>query len=154
MVLKQCAAFPYSRTQEAYEEAAECVVTYRDICQEAKQTIIQIHNAREQYRDREERIVLAEQNIDEAFVQKRKQAARVDQYTVQIQQIEEYMNSPEIIQKAARLKTIREKLNSIETEREKLGQRLAVLQNKMQSYMDTIPGKRSSFATLFWKRRV
>ena len=35
MVLKQCAAFPYSRTQEAYEEAAECVVTYRDICQEA-----------------------------------------------------------------------------------------------------------------------
>ena len=148
MVLKQCAAFPYSRTQEAYEEAAECVVTYRDICQEAKQTIIQIHNAREQYRDREERIVLAEQNIDEAFVQKRKQAARVDQYTVQIQQIEEYMNSPEIIQKAARLKTIREKLNSIETEREKLGQRLAVLQNKMQSYMDTIPGKKEQLRNL------
>ena len=78
-------------------------MTYRDICQEAKQTIIQIQNAREQYRDREERIALAEQNIDEAFVQKRKQAVRVNQYTVQIQQIEEYMNSPEIIQKAARL---------------------------------------------------
>ena len=148
MVLKQCAAFPYSRTQEAYEEVAECVVIYRDICQEAKQTIIQIHNAREQYHDREERIALAEQNMDEAFVQKRKQAARVDQYTVQIRQIEAYMNSPEIIQKAARLKTIREKLNSIEKERENLGQRLAVLQNKMQSYMDMIPGKKEQLRKL------
>ena len=58
------------------------------------------------------------------------------------------MNSPEIIQKAARMKTIREKLNSIETEREKLGQRLAVLQNKMQSYMDTIPGKKEQLRNL------
>lgn len=148
MVLKQCTAFPYSRTQEAYEEAAESAVTYRDICQDAKQTIMQIHTAREQYHDREERIALAEQNMDEAFGQKRKQAALVKQYTVQIQQIEAYLNSPEMIRKAERLKAIREKLDEIEKEREKLGQTLAVLQNEMQSYTDMIPKKKEQLRKL------
>lgn len=148
MVLKQCASFPYSRTQEAYEEVAESVGMYRDICQDAKQTIVQIQNARYQYRDRKERIDQAEQNMDEAFVQKRKQAALVKQYTIQIQQIEAYLNSPEMIQKADRLKEIREKLDEIEKERENLGQTLAVLQNKMQSYTDMIPKKKEQIRKL------
>ena len=56
--------------------------------------------------------------MDDAFVEKRFCSTKMKEYDIQISQYEEYLNSPEMKEKALRLKALREKLGNITREKE------------------------------------
>lgn len=95
MMLKQSKPFPYARTEEAYEAVSGAVDDYQRIWQEVRGKLLQLGTERSNCRNREEQIALAEQAMDDAFVEKRTCSTRVKECEIQIKQYEDYLNRPE-----------------------------------------------------------
>lgn len=138
-MLQQCRAFPYARTREAYEEAGDAMEEYQRIWQEVRGTLLQLGTERSNCRYKEEQIADHEQAMDEAFVEKRTCSTRVKECEIQIQQYEDYLNQPEIVEKANRLKEIREELERIKEECDQLSRDLVRLDERLSSLLESEP---------------
>ncbi len=138
-VLQKCKAFPYGRTVEAYDEVLDAVYEYQHIWQEVRQLLLQISTERANIRDKEDRRESVEQELDTAFVEKRGYATKSKECEIQIQQLEEYLESPEIKEKAARLKKISADLTKSQKESNECESRLAVLTDRLQHVLQQLP---------------
>lgn len=144
VVLQQCRPFPYGRTEEAYEEAGEALEEYVRIWQELRQNLLLSQSERSNYAGEEERIARLEESMDDAFVEERGCTTNVKKYEIQISQLEEYQQRPEIVERANRLKQIREELGKIEEEREKLKEELAVLSERLRIFLEENPKRKEN----------
>lgn len=138
-MLQQCRTFPYARTREAYEEVSDAIEEYQRIWQEVRGNLLQLGTERSNCRYKEEQIADHEQAMDEAFVEKRTYSTRVKELEIQIQQYEDYLNQPEIVEKANRLKEIREELERINEECSQLSQDLVRLDERIQNLLESEP---------------
>lgn len=123
-MLKQCRPFPYGRTLEGYEEAIDALEEYRRIWLEIAQRLFFIDTERGNCLDRRERIEQGEQELDNAFVEKRNYSTRRKELELQIGQYEDYLNRPDIVEKANRLKELSGVLDQIRKESEQLNRDL------------------------------
>ena len=139
IVMQQCRPFPYGRTEEAYEEAAEALEEYVHILQELRQNLLQIRAERSNHMTEEDRIARLEEILDDAFVEKRGHTTNIKKYELQISQLEEYLNRPDIVEKASRLKQLREELKEIEAERETRKEELAALSERLRVLLEDNP---------------
>ena len=138
-MLKLCKPFPYGRTLGAYEEVSEAIEEYRNIWQEVRSVLQQISTERINYTAKEDRIAEQNQEMDEAFREKRNYSTKVKEFDILVKQYEAYLNSPEIKEKAERLKEIREALFRMNEECNVLNQTLAVLADRLQGIMESEP---------------
>lgn len=138
-VLQLCRPFPYGRTRAAYDEACAALEEYRRIWQGVREELGQIETARLSCVDKEDQAARGEQDLDDAFVEKRRCGTNVKEYEIQIRQYEEYLNRPDIVEKANRLKQIKAELESMSEEYGKLREDLVRLDERWQALLESEP---------------
>lgn len=143
-VLTRCRPFPYGRTEEAYEEAMDALETYGRIWQEVRQNLWKLKAERSSRRAEEDRMEQDEMRMDEAFAEKRGCSTKGKEWEIRIRQLEEYINQPEIREKAERLKTLKGELADIDTERETLNRELAALAERLRALLQEEPKRKES----------
>lgn len=139
IMLKQCKPFPYARTEEAYEEVDDAVEEYMRIWQEMRGKLLQLGAERSNCRNKEEKITLEKQAIDDAFVEKRTYSIRVKECDVQIRQYTDYLNRPENVEKAKRLKEIKDELIRLDDDCTHLHDELVRLDERIRSLLESEP---------------
>ena len=138
-MLQKCKPFPYGRTEEAYEEVSDAIEEYRRVWQEVRAELLQIRAERVNCLDKEDQIARDEQAMDDAFVEKRNYSTKVKEYEIQIRQYEEYLSRPEIVEKANRLKQLKEELDRMNKECSEIGNTLVRLEERMKNLLDSLP---------------
>ena len=141
-MLQKCKGLPYGRTEEAYEEAADAAEAVYGIWQEIRQLLLQIMSQKSAGVAKQEMIERDTEQQDEAYVEKRGCSMKVKEVQIQIDQFEEYLNSPEIVEKANRLKKLREELRRISEESNQLNRELAVLEAECERIQAEMPEKK------------
>jgi len=83
-----------------------------------------------------------EQIMDDAFVEKRSCRTKLKEYDIQISQYEEYLNRPEIREKAQRLKELRKEIDNINARVDELKEERIRSDQKLQNLMEAEPKKK------------
>lgn len=143
-MLQKCKPFPYGRTEEAYEEANDALEEYSRIWQEIRQAMLQLQTAQENLRTEKDRNVQSEQLMDDAFAEKRSWSTKEKESEIQIRQFEEYLNRPEIAEKADRLKQLKKELEEIGTECDALKEELVILGERLRVILEDEPKRKES----------
>lgn len=143
-MLQKCKPFPYGRTEEAYEEANDALEEYSRIWQEIRQAMLQLQTAQENLRTEKDRMVQSEQLMDDAFAEKRSWSTKEKESEIQIRQFEEYLNRPEIAEKADRLKQLKKELEEIGTECDALKEELVILGERLRVILEDEPKRKES----------
>lgn len=141
-MLQNCKSLPYGRTEEAYEEAADAAEAVYGIWQEIRQLLLQIMTQKSAVTVKQEIMERDAEQQDEAYVEKRGYRMKVREAQIQIDQFEEYLNSPEIVEKAKRLKKLQEELRKISEESSQLDRELAVLEAECERIRAEMPEKK------------
>lgn len=144
IMLQKCKSFPYGRTEETYEEVSDAIQEYRSIWQEVRTELLQLRAERVNCLDKEDQIARDEQALDDAFVEKRNYSTKVKECDIQIRQYEEYLSRPEMVEKANRLKQIREELDRMNAECSKTNNSLVRLDERLKNLLDLIPEQKES----------
>ena len=134
---------PYGRTAEAYEEACNAVEEYGRIWQSTRQELLHINTEQISCLDRKERIEQYQENQEEAFTEKRTYSTRAKACEIQIRQLEEYLKSPELLEKANRLKQVKEELAQINGKLEDLKILGVTLKERLQTLQKELPEQRT-----------
>lgn len=138
-VLQACKPFPYGRTEHAYREAMDALEAYRSICQEISQCLLKLENEKEAGMTQKEAIEEYQVRMDDAFLERDKYSTKVRQSDIQIRQYEEYLNRPDVVEKANRLKKLWEELALITEESGALREELAVLKADRERLLKSEP---------------
>ena len=141
-MLQKCKEFPYGRTEDAYDEVLEAAEEYRHIWQEIRGSLLQIATEKNNAALKREAAERDEQQMDDAFVEKRGYGLKIQEFDIQIRQYEEYLNRPDVAEKANRLKVLREELKQIDAEVISLREDLAVLLERWQRLEHEEPEKK------------
>lgn len=141
-MLQKCKEFPYGRTEDAYDEVLEAAEEYRHIWQEIRGSLLQIETEKNNAALKREAAERDEQQMDDAFVEKRGYGLKIQEFDIQIRQYEEYLNRPDVAEKANRLKVLREELKQIDAEAISLREDLAVLLERWQRLEHEKPEKK------------
>ena len=131
VMLKKCTPFPYGRTEKAYEEALDAAGEYRRIWQEIRQNVLQMATEQNNAALKRDAMERDEQQLDDAFVEKRGYTTKRKECEIQIRQYEDYLSRPDIAEKANRLKELREELKQIERDTASLREGLAVFADRL-----------------------
>lgn len=135
-MLQCCKTLPYGRTGKDYEAAEEAMRDYRTLWHEACGILQQMQNLTSQImseRDRKER---EEELAETAYEARRDCQKRMAEADVLIKQYEEYLNSPEVKEKAKQLAEIRDIMDRLDNEDRKLGERLAVVSSDLAKILE------------------
>ena len=143
-VIQKCKPFPYKRTQEAYNEVMDALEEYSTIWQEVRQLLLRLCTEKENLISEKERLSVNEGLMDEAFVEKRGWSTKEKECDIQIKQLEEFLNRPEIVEKADRLRRINNELGEIGRENDRLKTDLATLNERLRVILEAEPGLRES----------
>ncbi len=147
-VLKVCKALPYSRTAEAYEEACKAVEEYIRIWQRVRQELLYLHTEHSRCMDKTEQLERLNENLDEAFAEKRTYHTRGKECEIQIRQMEEYLNSPERVEKAKRLNQLKAELKQINETLVALKIQEAELGGILQTLLKDLPEQKEKLQEL------
>ena len=112
-VLKLCKMLPYERTTEAYEEVCGAVEEYGRIWQSIRRELLHMQTEQISCLDKKGRIDQYNDDLEEAFTEKRAYSTRAKACEIRIRQLEEYLRSPELLEKANRLKQVKDELEQI-----------------------------------------
>lgn len=141
-VLQKCKPFPYGRTAEAYGEADRAAQDYGSIWNEVRQKLLYLENERRNDHMEEELNAQAEDMLDAALGEKHSCSVKVRECDVRIRQCEEYLNRPDIAEKAARLNRLKQDLEKIGGEAEELKTALARLEERLERLLENEPGQK------------
>ena len=147
-VLKACGMLPYSRTVEAYEKACDAAEEYAGIWQDIRWELFYIQTEQSGCMDKQEQIERANEDLDAAFTEKRTYSTRAKEYEIQIRQLEEYLNSPERVEKAKRLNRLKEELKQINQKLEDLRLYVAKLEERLQTLLKDLPEQKEKLQGL------
>ena len=142
-MLQKCKAFPYGRTEDAYEEARDAAEEYQRIWQDIRQNLLQIITDKSSCESKQDAIARDEQQMDDAFIEQRNYITKRKEVEIQIRQLEEYLNRPDIAEKANRLKQLWEELRKIKDQINDIGKDLAVLADRLERMQKEEPDKRA-----------
>ena len=118
-VLQKCRSFPYGRTEKEYVEVLNTLEEYQHLWQECRELLLKLETERSRLVTGQEYLERDEQGMDDAFVDKRSCGTRIKECEIRIRQYEEYLNRPEIAEKARRLKQLQSEIKRTE-EQEKV----------------------------------
>lgn len=142
-VLKVCKQLPYSRTVEAYEEAINAAEEYGRLWQCIRQELLHIQTEHSSCMDKKEQIERSNENLDAAFAEKRVYSTKAKEYEIQIRQLEEYLNSPERVEKTKRLNQVKDELKQINEKLSNLQSDMAKQEGMLQVWRKDLPEQKA-----------
>ncbi len=113
-MLRLCRQLPYGRTEAEYGEALDCLNDYGRAWRSCRELKKEIGWAVENILQQKERIDQDSQSLDDALREKGRYGAMAEECAARIAQCEEYLNRPEIREKARRLGELGEELKALE----------------------------------------
>lgn len=141
-MLQKCKVFPYGRTKEEYQEVLDTIEEYMHVWQNCMELLLKIETERSSLRTGQDYLEQDEQSLDDAFVDQRNCNTKIKECEIRIQQYEEYLNRPEIVERANRLKALREEIEHISKKTDELKGQNIRLDEKLKHLMETEPQKR------------
>lgn len=138
-MLHHCKGFPYERTEASYEEVSSAIEEYRAVWQNVRDELMHIASGRSSCRMYEDNIDRYEEGRDDAFSEKRQYGTKIKECEIQIRQMEEYLNQPEIVEKAKRLRQIKEELEMVNQEHRDLSDQRVRKDEKLSTLSEKIP---------------
>lgn len=142
-VLKVCKQLPYSRTVEAYEEAINAAEEYGRLWQCIRQELLHIQTEHSSCMDKKEQIERSNENLDAAFAEKRVYSTKAKEYEIQIRQLEEYLNSPERVEKTKRLNQVKDEMKQINEKLSNLQSDMAKQEGMLQVWRKDLPEQKA-----------
>lgn len=121
-MLQKCKTFPYGRTKKEYEDVLSTLEEYRQTWQNCKELLLKLESEKDKYISGRDYLEQDEQIMDDAFVDKRSCVTKMKEYDIQINQYEEILNRPEMVEKAQRLKKLRSELEDIKKQEKNLNE--------------------------------
>lgn len=148
VMLRCCKPFPYGRTEAEYDEVSTLLEEYREVWQRSREILRQIGTDRGNCTMEEDRIGQDEQAMEDAFVEKRRYSTRRKECEIQIRQLEEYLNRPENVERAKRLKELKDELEKITGECKAMGEDLIRLQVRIKEACESEPEQKRQLTRL------
>ncbi len=130
-MLSVCRAFPYGRTAEEYEAALDAADAYQQSLRSLYKLLLRFEKTENDIRTQEELIDREEINIDEADLDRRDAVGKLAELQLKIGQYEEYLNRPEVKEKAQRREALKKEREEIGNRLSEIGKRLAVIENQL-----------------------
>lgn len=109
-VINSCKDLPYSRKVEEYEEAMESVDEYKEQVRDLEREINYLNTAKLHCSRIEDLIGKEEEAIDDTDLNLNRVNREINVYKAEIKKIEEFLNSPENIEIARKLESIKKDL--------------------------------------------
>jgi len=131
-MLSACRPFPYGRTEEEYGEAIDAAADYLQVWQKIYRLLMQLEKTETALRTKQELIEREEGNIDDADLDKRNVEGKLAELDLKIRQCEEYLNRPEMQERAQRREALKKLRREIYEERDAVGKRLAVIEDNLK----------------------
>lgn len=154
LVIRECKAYPYGRTSEAYEKAGEAAEEYRQIWGGIRELLLRMERERGARIAAEEIIDQYEQREQEAIGEIRSYQTKERECDIQISQLEEYLNRPEIVQKAARLKELNEALSAMAQQETRLEREIGSLGERLRHLSEGEPEQREKLRQLIIEEQI
>ena len=139
---QKCKLFPYGRTEAAYEEVGDAIEEYRHIWQEIRQDILQIITLKSNCIDRQDAMERTSNRWMMHSVSWNITVQSEKESELQIRQLEEYLNRPDIAEKANRLKQLREEIREIRDNISSLEKKVAIWADRMERMQEEEPEKK------------
>jgi len=153
-MLLKCKSLPYGRTEKEYDEVLSTLEEYRQIWQNCKELLLKLETERDKYITGQDYLEQDEQIMDEAFADKRSCNAKIKEYDIQISQYEEYLSSPEIAEKAQRLKQLRSELENIKKQKENIKEECIRKDQILKNLLESEPQKKLRLQELIAEEAV
>ncbi len=147
-MLQECRMFPYERSKSGYTKALDALEEYEHVWQGCKETLLKLETIRSNLRIGQEYLEHDEQLLDDIFIDKRALGVKLRECDILIQQYEEYLNRPEIVQRARRLELLREEIKEIQQKQKELEERNIRLDQDLQHFLKDEPQKRECLQRL------
>lgn len=142
IMLQKCRTFPYGRTESEYREVLDCMEEYETIWQTCKELLLRLETNQSDILTRQDYLEQDEKQLDEAFVERREYSTKVKEYDIQISQYEEYLMSPEMVEKAQRLEKLRKQITEIQGSISKLKEEKIYAQRDIQYLSESEPKRK------------
>lgn len=139
VMIQRCKALPYGRTEAEYEEVGETLAEYQEIWQTTREYLLRIETERNGCMMQEERLEQDEQAMDDALMERRLYVTAVKEHDIAIRQFEEFLNRPENIKRANRLKELRALLEANEKETDEKKAAFARWDERLHSLLESEP---------------
>ncbi len=143
-MLQHCRPFPYGRTEAEYAAAEEACRDYGRLWSECRERLGQLARDRESIYMQKERMAGEEQALDDALEEQRHYEAAARAGEARIRQYEEYLNRPEIREKAERLQRLGAELRRLEQECQRRQLQLTRLDERLQLLEQGGPEKKAA----------
>ena len=147
-MISACKVFPYGRTTEEYEEALDAADTYQQSLQRLCRLLLRFEKTETDIRSQEELTEREEGNVDDAELDKRDSLGKIGELDLKIRQYEEYLNRPEVQEKAKRREALKKEREEIREQLNAVGKRLAVIEDQLRRIAEEEEGLRNDFV---WK---
>lgn len=147
-VLKLCKMLPYERTTKAYEEVCGAVEEYGRIWQSIRRELLHMQTEQIGCLDKKGRIDQYNDDLEEAFTEKRAYSTRAKACEIRIRQLEEYLRSPELLEKANRLKQVKDELEQISKKINDLEIEMAKREGMLQGLLKDLPEQKAKLQGL------
>lgn len=135
-MLQSCKALPYGRTLKEYEEAENAAEDYKNTWQNVCGILQQLQNSINQILNERDKIEREEENRDTAAVSRRSCRLTIAQADALIRQYEEYLNSPEMKEKARELEAVKKAIADLEKEKNGLHDRLLLVEQELSGILE------------------
>lgn len=125
-VITKCRDLPYERNIESYEEILGALREYKSQLESFQIAVMRLV-AEQSNEDMQRQLIEKEEEaIDTEDIHKKRAERELQEQRIQIEKLEEFLNAPENREKAERLKTIRDELDSKSNKETELGKMQAV----------------------------
>lgn len=142
IMLQKCKSFPYGRTEKEYEEVLGALEEYQRIWQKCKELLLKLETERNKYITGQDYLEQDKQIMDDAFVEKRSCNTKMKEYDIRINQYEEYLKLPEIVEKTQRLNQLRGEIENIKNQKDDLKEKNTRMDEKLKNLMESEPQKK------------
>lgn len=131
-MLSACKPFPYGRTAEEYGAAVDAASDYLRSWQSIYASLMQLARSESDIRQQQELIEKEEDIIEDAETDRRSAARKIKELELKISQYEEYLNRPEIKEKAQKRETLKKEQGELAEKLRNTGNRLAVVEDNLR----------------------
>lgn len=132
-MIQNCKLLPYGRTVSEYQAAWDAAEEYQQLWQGIRETLLKAERYRSEIVVEKERLELAENQLDDAFYEKRRCETEGHKQEILIQKYEEYLNRPEVREQAERIEKLKTENKELQNELKEIRVRLGVLADRLHT---------------------
>lgn len=131
-MLSVCKSFPYGRTIEEFGAAVDSASEYLRSWQSIYGLLMQLRQSEEAIRSQQDMIEKEECIIEDAETDRRNAAGKIRELDMKINEYEEYLNQPEIKEKAQKREALKKEQKDLAEKIRNIGNRLAVIEDNLR----------------------